>query len=116
VSLELRGNVLNQSTPEIDPEQVPLPATKQLGMVEVLRYRTMRMLWYAQVISAFGDFLILFAVITVMTFKLRATPQQVTGIQIAYMLPIAVLGIFSGAFIDGQRNRSAASTDLCAAG
>jgi MFS family permease len=35
-----------------------------------------------------------------MTFKLHATAQQVTGIQIAYLLPIAVLGILSGVFVD----------------
>ena len=35
---------------------------------------TMRRLWYAQIVSVFGDFLALFAVITVMTFQLHATP------------------------------------------
>ena len=80
--------------------QAAQPHAGPLGMMEVLRFRTMRRLWYAQVVSAFGDFLILFAIITIMTFKLRATPQQVTGIQIAYMLPIALLGIVSGVFVD----------------
>ncbi len=35
-----------------------------------------------------------------MTFRMHATAQQVTGLQIAYMLPIAVLGIISGVFVD----------------
>jgi MFS transporter, DHA3 family, macrolide efflux protein len=69
-------------------------------MGEVLRISMMRRLWYAQVISVFGDFLALFAVINVLTFKLHATAQQVTGVQIAYMLPIAVLGILAGVFVD----------------
>ena len=60
----------------------------------------MRRLWYAQIVSVFGDFLALFAVISVLTFKLHATAQQVTGVQIAYMLPIAVLGILAGVFVD----------------
>ena len=71
-----------------------------LGMGEVLRIPMLRRLWYAQVISVFGDFLALYAVIGILTFKLHATAQQVTGVQIAYMLPIAVLGILAGVFVD----------------
>jgi MFS family permease len=69
-------------------------------MGAVLRIATMRRLWYAQIISVFGDFLALFAVIGVLTFKLHATPEQVTGIQIAYLLPIAILGVVAGVFVD----------------
>jgi MFS family permease len=71
-----------------------------MSMAEVLRIATMRRLWYAQLVSTFGDFLALFAVISVLTFKLHATPQQVTGVQISYLLPIAVLGILAGVFVD----------------
>jgi MFS family permease len=81
--------------PPIDPA-MPAP----LSMGEVMRIPMMRRLWYAQTISVFGDFLALFAVISILTFKFKATPQQVTGIQIAYMLPIAVLGILAGVFVD----------------
>jgi DHA3 family macrolide efflux protein-like MFS transporter len=81
--------------PPIDPE---LPAPLSMG--EVMRIPMMRRLWYAQTISVFGDFLALFAVIAILTFKLHATAQQVTGVQIAYMLPIAVLGILAGVFVD----------------
>jgi MFS transporter, DHA3 family, macrolide efflux protein len=83
------------ATPVIDPE---LPAPLSMG--DVLRVPMMRRLWYAQIISVFGDFLALFAVINVITFKLHANAQQVTGVQIAYMLPIAVLGILAGVFVD----------------
>ena len=79
----------------IDPE---LPAPLSMG--DVMRIPMMRRLWAAQTISVFGDFLALFAVIAILTFKLHATPQQVTGIQIAYMLPIAILGILAGVFVD----------------
>jgi DHA3 family macrolide efflux protein-like MFS transporter len=84
-------------------EGLPLPAPNApdpLSMGEVLRVSTLRRLWYAQIVSVFGDFMALFAVITFMTFRLHATAQQVTGIQIAYLLPIAVLGIVSGVFVD----------------
>jgi MFS family permease len=81
--------------PPIDPE---LPAPLSMG--DVMRIPMLRRLWYAQVISVFGDFLALFAVISILTFRLHATAQQVTGVQIAYMLPIAVLGILAGVFVD----------------
>src|SRR5580698_5063187 len=79
----------------IDPE---LPAPLSMG--EVLRIPMLRRLWYAQIISVFGDFLALYAVIGILTFKLHATAQQITGVQIAYMLPIAVLGILAGVYVD----------------
>src|SRR6202789_3490749 len=81
--------------PPIDPE---LPAPLSMG--EVMRIPMMRRLWYAQTISVFGDFLALYAVIGILTFKLHATAQQITGVQIAYMFPIAVLGILAGVFVD----------------
>jgi MFS transporter, DHA3 family, macrolide efflux protein len=89
------ASVGSNAPPAIDPE---LPAPLSMG--EVLRISMMRRLWYAQVISVFGDFLALFAVINVLTFRLHATAQQVTGVQISYMLPIAVLGILAGVFVD----------------
>jgi DHA3 family macrolide efflux protein-like MFS transporter len=89
------------STAEPDEElPIPAPVPDPMSMREVLAIAPMRRLWYAQMVSVFGDFLALFAVITVMTFKLHATAQQVTGVQISYLLPIAVLGILSGVFVD----------------
>ena len=67
---------------------------------EVLGLTVMRRVWYAQVVSLLGDFLALFAVISVVTYQMDGTPQQVTGVQIAYMLPLAVLGPLSGVFVD----------------
>src|SRR5580692_7906538 len=83
------------AAPPIDPE-LPEP----LSMGAVLRLPMMRRLWYAQIISVFGDFLALFAVISILTFRLHGTAQQITGVQISYMLPIAVLGIMAGVFVD----------------
>src|ERR1700761_9058313 len=75
-------------------------AVAALSMRDVLRFPVMRRLWYAQIVSNFGDFLALFAVIGVLTFKLHATAQQVTGVQISYQVPIAVLGILAGVFVN----------------
>jgi MFS transporter, DHA3 family, macrolide efflux protein len=88
-----------QTEAERDPAR-EASALASLSMREVLRITTMRRLWYAQIVSNFGDFLALFAVIGVLTFKLNATAQQVTGVQISYQLPIAVLGILAGVFVD----------------
>jgi MFS transporter, DHA3 family, macrolide efflux protein len=96
----------------IDP-QLPAP----LSMGDVLRIPMMRRLWYAQIISVFGDFLALFAVISILTFRLHATAQQVTGVQIAYMLPIAILGILAGVFVDRwPLKRTMVSSDSIRAG
>jgi MFS family permease len=89
------------STQTAQPEAAP-PATPPaaLTMREVLRIDTMRRLWYAQIVSGLGDFLALFAVIGFLTFRLQASAQQVTGVQIAYLVPIAILGILAGVFVD----------------
>jgi MFS transporter, DHA3 family, macrolide efflux protein len=67
---------------------------------DVLRIDVMRRVFYAQVISLFGDFLALFAVIAVVTFRMHGTAAQVTGLQIAYMLPIVFVGPIAGVFVD----------------
>ena len=94
---------LDSERDAVTTESIPIPAPnapEPMSMRDVLRVVTMRRLWYAQIVSVFGDFLALFAVITIMTFQLHATPQQITGINIAYLLPIALLGIISGVFVD----------------
>jgi len=60
----------------------------------------MRRVWYAQVVSLFGDFLALFAVIAVVSFALHGSPNQIIGVQIAYMLPIVFVGPIAGVFVD----------------
>jgi MFS family permease len=87
---------MSSSTPTINVSLQP----QELTMRETLGIVTMRRLWFAQIVSVFGDFLALFAVITYMTFELHASAQQITGVQIAYLLPIAVLGVVSGVFVD----------------
>jgi DHA3 family macrolide efflux protein-like MFS transporter len=67
---------------------------------DVLRLTVMRRVWYAQMVSLLGDFLAIFAVISVVTYRLNGTPSQVTGVQIAYMLPLALLGPLAGVFVD----------------
>src|SRR5437868_6909932 len=74
----------------------PVPLTFR----DVLRIDVMRRVWYAQVVSLFGDFLALFAVIAVVSFRMHATPKEITGVQIAYMLPLVFMGPIAGVFVD----------------
>jgi DHA3 family macrolide efflux protein-like MFS transporter len=84
---------------------------------EVLRLTVMRRVWQAQVVSLLGDFLALFAVISVVAYRMHGTPQQVTGVQIAYMLPLALLGPLSGVFVDRWPLKpTLVSSDLIRAG
>src|SRR5258708_38104215 len=71
-----------------------------LSFRDVLGITVMRRVWYAQVISLFGDFLALFAVIAVVSFRMHGTAAQLTGLQIAYMLPIVFVGPIAGVFVD----------------
>ncbi len=71
-----------------------------LSFRDVLRIPVMRRVWYAQVISLFGDFLALFAVIAVVSFRMHGTAAQLTALQIAYMLPIVFVGPVAGVFVD----------------
>ena len=41
--------------------------------------------WIAQIVSIFGDFLALFAVLSDVSFRLKATPAQVTLISVAFL-------------------------------
>jgi MFS family permease len=77
----------------------------------------MRRVWYAQLVSLLGDFLALFAVISVVAYRMHGTPQQVTGVQIAYMLPLALLGPLAGVFVDRWPLKpTLVSSDLIRAG
>lgn len=84
--------------PRMSAETSALPAS--MTVRDVLRLTVMRRVFYAQVVSLLGDFLAIFAVISIVTYRLNGTPAQVTGVQIAYMLPLALLGPLSGVFVD----------------
>ena len=54
----------------------------------ILKLRPFRVLWIAQFVSIFGDFLALFGVINFITFTLHGTAVQVTAVTIAYVAPL----------------------------
>src|SRR5450631_2306868 len=83
----------------MSPATAAAPAAP-LSFRDVLRIDVMRRVFSAQFVSLFGDFLALFAVIAVVSFRMHGTPAQLTGLQIAYMLPIVFVGPIAGVFVD----------------
>jgi len=75
----------------------PTPAPKPQA---ILKFRPFRTLWLAQFVSIFGDFLALFGVISLITFRMHGTAIQVTAVTIAYILPLAVISPLAGVFVD----------------
>lgn len=74
------------------------PATYTLKTI--LKYKPFRTLWMAQFVSVFGDFLAVFGVISLITFRWHGTAVQVTTVIISYMLPIAIISPVAGVFVD----------------
>lgn len=75
----------------------PTPTPKPQA---ILKFRPFRTLWLAQFVSIFGDFLALFGVISLITFRMHGTAVQVTAVTIAYILPLAVISPVAGVFVD----------------
>jgi len=75
----------------------PTPAFKPQA---ILKHRPFRTLWLAQFVSIFGDFLALFGVISLITFRMHGTAVQVTAVTIAYILPLALISPVAGVFVD----------------
>src|ERR1035438_638264 len=74
--------------------------TPHLTFRDVLKIRSVRLLWLAQLVSIFGDFLAIFAVFSLVTFQLHGTPTQVSMILVAYMLPLAIVSPLAGVYVD----------------
>src|SRR5215469_9896184 len=75
----------------------PAPA---LTLKDVLRHKSFRRLWLAQFVSIFGDFLALFGVISLITFRLHGTAVQVTAVTLAYVIPMAIVAPPAGVLVD----------------
>ena len=74
--------------------------TSTLGFRDVLQTPAVKRLWFAQVISIFGDFLAIFAIFSVVTFQLHGTPTQVSMILVAFLTPLALISPVAGVFVD----------------
>jgi uncharacterized membrane protein YjjB (DUF3815 family) len=93
------------------------PATHQMTMTmtEVLRLKPVRRLWIAQIVSVFGDFLAIFAVLSYVSFNLNASAAQVTGITV-YHVPFALSDLWQAySWISGIKRTMIASDLIRAA-
>jgi MFS family permease len=72
----------------------------QLSFRDVLRLRPVRRLWIAQIVSVFGDFLAIFAIIALVTFKLHGTATDVAMVLVSFMAPFAIVSPLAGVFVD----------------
>jgi DHA3 family macrolide efflux protein-like MFS transporter len=89
----------------------------QMTIREVLKLKPVRRLWAAQVVSVFGDFLAVFAVLSYVSFNLHASAPQVTLISISFMIPFALIGPLAGVFVDRWNvKRTMIASDLIRAG
>lgn len=77
-----------------------IPQAESLSFRQVLALPGLRRLWVAQFVSVMGDFLALFAILSVASFRLNANPEQMTLISLFYMLPMALVGPLAGVFVD----------------
>jgi MFS transporter, DHA3 family, macrolide efflux protein len=75
------------------------PATA-LSFRDVLSIPAVKRLWIAQIVSVFGDFLALFAVIAYVTFNLHGTPVQISMILVSFLTPLAIFSPIAGVFVD----------------
>ena len=80
--------------------QVPVP-----DQGHILKMREFRTIWLAQFVSIFGDFLALFGIIALITFRLHGNAVNVTTVTIAYILPLALLGPPIGVLVDHMDTR-----------
>lgn len=89
----------------------------QMSIREVLKLKPVRRLWAAQVVSVFGDFLAVFAVLSYVSFNLGASASQVTLISVSFMIPFALIGPLAGVFVDRWNvKRTMIASDLIRAG
>lgn len=71
-----------------------------VSMRQVLAIPGFRKLWLSQLVSMFGDFLALYAVLSEMSFKMHATARGITLVTVFFLLPLALVGPVAGVFVD----------------
>ncbi len=67
---------------------------------QVLGNRQFLLLWLAQLVSTFGDWLAIVALFSLLAFRWHGSADQVAGIILAFLAPMVVLGPLAGVFVD----------------
>jgi MFS family permease len=80
---------------------------------EVLQLKAMRRLWAAQFVSVCGDFLAIYAIFAVISFRMHASAAAVSLVLVFYLLPLAVVSPLAGVFVDSWNvKRTMIASDL----
>jgi DHA3 family macrolide efflux protein-like MFS transporter len=75
-------------------------AGQKVSFGQVLRNRQFFALWLANMVSSFGDWLAIIALFSLIGFRWKGTPSEVSGIMIAFVIPVALFGSVAGVFVD----------------
>jgi len=94
------------------PAPAPAPPP-QLSMRQALAIPSFRKLFFAQLVSVFGDFLALYAVLSEMSFRMHATTRAISLVTVFFLLPMAFVGPVAGVFVDRWNpKRTMVTSDL----
>jgi len=94
------------------PAPAPAPPP-QLSMRQALAIPSFRKLFFAQLVSVFGDFLALYAVLSEMSFRMHATARAISLVTVFFLLPMAFVGPVAGVFVDRWNpKRTMVTSDL----
>jgi len=77
-----------------------MAAPGHLTIRQALAIPSFRKLWLGQLVSIFGDFLALYAVLSEMSFRMHASARAITLVSVSYLLPLALIGPLAGVFVD----------------
>lgn len=91
-------------------------ATPPLTFREVMKITALRRLWLAQLVSVCGDFLALYAIFSVVSFRMHRSATDVTLVLVFYLLPLAIVSPLAGVFVDSWNvKRTMIASDLARA-
>jgi DHA3 family macrolide efflux protein-like MFS transporter len=80
---------------------------------EVFQIKALRRLWAAQLVSVCGDFLAIYAIFAVVSFRMHASAAAVSLVLVFYLLPLAIVSPIAGVFVDSWNvKRTMISSDL----
>lgn len=74
--------------------------TTDVSFRQVLKNKNFLALWLAGLISTFGDWLATLGLISLLTFRLNATPSEVSRVLMCYIAPFVIVGPLLGVFAD----------------
>jgi MFS family permease len=92
-------------------------APAPLTFREVFKIAAMRRLWLAQLVSVCGDFLAIYAIFAVISFRMHGSANAISLVLVFYLLPLAIISPVAGVFVDSWNvKRTMIASDLIRAG